>query len=387
MEKRKPVTTNEYKFSPKTKNFLDLLQGPDFSLNTNNVRIINPGQPFIITDKQGNQRAVDYAACMPNCLFDALRSTEIPVEQLPHLLGDTQVVDGSGLSSELMGSHDAPAYSFDDGRFKLTVFHGNNCDPAQQISCLNEQDGRIAQSSSLAAEAKAKLRESIRATIQLNMFGILKPVALAPLDPSRQLFTQEDVAASLESLLAELAIAQEILGFNPKNIRIDLLGSTSHGILLGQKMAHDNDIKIEFNVGYAVPGLSATNYLLNASGKEAFGDVGNHGASLPRERDNIVPFNSQRDKDDHGSRGAHTINKPFMVGDRLVVARLLRGGLFIGAVYDLLEQSGLMPQPIKPDSDLWQIYMSRTNDREFGDIVAAYWEPMKVEDILKQQHQ
>ncbi|MDO8609825.1 MAG: hypothetical protein Q7R95_04710 [bacterium] len=345
---------------------LEVLRSPFFSLEANRINIDDGDEkPFQLHEPNSN-RIVDYYATIPGSdsgdLFELVRGTLITMETFCEVMGgkkDTSFGNAEKLKSDHFGNERDLAFLFDSQYFSCNIFHGSDISYAQKIrEIANMKNGFNVNNK--------------RAEYQLNVKETLTPIIHKTDKSKPQIWIQEDCAATLETVLGVMGIAINNLHFqNGGTVRIDVLTATPQALLLANKFAEDNKIKIEFNVGYLAPGLHEGElkegvyrgacYIMQEDMKTyTVGDIGDGGKQLPEQFNDTHRWNEMREN-------APNINA-FQKLDSLksYIIRLLRGGAFIGSLYEYMIQGYLTK------FDLIQFFASRTHDEQRGPGVAVF---------------
>lgn len=357
----------------RTAAFVDFLQAPD-GLHLNQFNIMTG--PMVITDptkpEGGQQRGVDWFIQAPSDLFNLVRGTIISPDDFVRQLSGVDDLSKSRALTSRQVAVSSPVFQYQSENLDLTVFHGSNNFHAEDI----KDKARCGTGNPIT-----------RADYQESVICQMFPIIRKPVAATAPVWIREDCLATAESVLTTLALLDEqgiAIGSGP--IRIDVLTATHQGILILNKFARENNLKLELNVGNTAPGLTAGQplsdkpnvfahacYITGEDGMSmTVGDIGDAGKSLPLGFDDRYPWNSERAHDNHGSRGNKVVNLPVTLDPvKRTDVSLFRGGYFMESLYRCVLNNQLAGDRAV---NQFRIHASRTYDGNQAGV-AYFWEP------------
>ncbi|MCL5970472.1 MAG: hypothetical protein M1450_03160 [Patescibacteria group bacterium] len=146
------------------------------------------------------------------------------------------------LIGQMIGNIEHLAFSFQERNFLMRVFHGSTNSHAFNLT-------------KLAAIKDGFTTEKIRADYQKEQYLIIKPILnLASNNDFRII---EDCIASGDTIIGVLTLLTRQRKIPKRSkIRIDVVVSTTQGIMIIKEFCRENNLSLEINAGYLAFGLS-----------------------------------------------------------------------------------------------------------------------------------
>ena len=326
-----------------------------FKIIDNNI------DPIFVFDPVKNQiKTGQYFVKCPERLTKILPgSSLIPLSFLKMLGLITTIINSQEkLSTSMKGTDKNLALFFQDNNFLLRVFHGSTNNFALRLS-------------QLAADTKGFGDIVIRAEYQSLIAKLMSPIIKK--NSNYHLRIIEDCIASSDSIAGVLRLLKNI---KPKMvdgvIRIDVAVASTQGIIVIKKIAQQNKLKLELNVGYLAYGLSSgkahANYMiypdeikkkLQIDFNDVVGDMGDAFKSLPVDYDNECQWNRFR-------RGIKSqLNKPLDL-KKPTILYFANGGYFMKALKHYLLSDNDDNEVVFSAKRIW------SSDKKYGYGVLIY---------------